>query len=142
MEQAPEVGTKEEQAYTLQYLQQLYQNQYSAIANDMNRSVQYLNELNGVQKTLESAPMANGKDALISIGANAYINSKVKKLDSILVGVGAGYVVEKDIEEAKGFIVGKVEKVTALFNRLLKNRNELRDAIVDVTSRLDALNQK
>ena len=112
------------------------------MANDMNRSVQYLNELNGVQKTLESAPMVSGKDTLISLGGNTYINSKVKKLDSILVGVGAGYMVEKDIEDAKRFVAAKIDKVTEMFNGLLKSRNELRDAIMDVTSRLNALNRK
>ena len=112
MEQAPEGGTREEQIYTLQYLQQLYQSQYTSIANDMNRSVEYLNELNGVQKTLENVPMVSGKDILVSLGGNAYITSKVKKLDSILVGVGAGYMVEKGVDDAKSFVASKIDKMT------------------------------
>lgn len=135
-------GKKEEELYTLRYLQQLYQNQYTSVINEMNRSMEYLNELNVAQKTIESTDMINGKGALIGLGAGMYISSSVKKVSSILVGIGGGYIVEKSIDEAKQFISGRIERVTVLFNRLVKNRNEIRNAAMEVTYRLDALSSK
>ncbi|HUC38721.1 MAG TPA: prefoldin subunit alpha [Candidatus Acidoferrum sp.] len=137
-----QAGKKEEEIYTLRYLQQLYQNQYTSIVNEMNRSMEYLNELNIAQKTIESTGELNGKGALIGLGAGMYITSSVKKINSILVGIGGGYVVEKSIDEAKQFTVARIERVTALFNRLVKSRNEVRNAAMDVSYRLDALSGK
>ncbi|MCL4379336.1 MAG: prefoldin subunit alpha [Candidatus Marsarchaeota archaeon] len=138
----PENRTREEELYTLSYMQQLYQNQYNAIVSEINRAVQYLNELAALRKTLDDSNMLNGKDVLVSLGAGAYMSSTAGRLGFVLVDIGAGHVVEKDIDSAKAFVDDRVQKSTKTFNNLVKNRNELRDAIIDVARRIDTLNHR
>ncbi len=138
----PENRTREEELYTLSYMQQLYQSQHNAVVNEMNRVVQYLNELASLKKTLDDSGMLDGKDVLVSLGAGAYMNSRSDRLESVLVDIGAGYVVEKDIGAAKAFVDDRTQRSTQTFNNLVKNRNELRDAIIDVARRIDALNRR
>lgn len=134
--------SREEELYTLGYMQQVYQNQYNSLVSEINRNVQYLNELSGLKKTLESSGMADNKDVLVNLGGGAYMNSRIKKLDSVLVEIGAGLVIEKRIEDARLFVDSRIEKATQMFNSLVKNRNDLRDAILDVAHRIDALDRK
>ena len=133
---------REEELYTLGYMQQVYQNQYNSLVSEINRNVQYLNELSGLKKTLESSGMADNKDVLVNLGGGAYMNSRIKKFDSVLVEIGAGLVIEKRIDEAKLFVDSRIEKATQMFNSLVKNRNDLREAILDVAHRIDALDRK
>ena len=140
MEQPPG-HSREEELYTLSYMQQLYQNQYSTIVSEINRDIQYLNELGALKKTLEGVELVMGRDVLVNLGANAYMNSRAEKLDSVLIDIGAGYVVEKSVDDAKLFVDARVERSTKMFNSLVKSRNELRDAIVEVARRIDTLNR-
>lgn len=132
---------KEEEIYSLRYLQQLYQNQYTSITTEMNRSLEYMGQLSEAQKTIENTGAIKGKDTLVDLGAGIFMNANVKKLDNVMVSIGAGYVAEKSIEDTKQFVAARIEKVNTLFNRLVKNRNELRNAIMEVNYRLDALNR-
>ena len=140
MEQPPG-HSREEELYTLSYMQQLYQNQYSTIVSEINRDIQYLNELGALKKTLEGVELVMGRDVLVNLGANAYMNSRAEKLDSVLIDIGAGYVVEKSVDDATLFVDARVERSTKMFNSLVKSRNELRDAIVEVARRIDTLNR-
>ncbi len=101
-----------------------------------------MNDLNAAQKSLENSGIIGGREALVSLGGGVYITSKTKKLDNVIVGVGAGYMVEKNVEEAKRFVADRIERVTNVFNRLMKSRNDLRDAIMEVTYKIDELNRK
>ncbi len=140
MEQ-PHGHSREEELYTLSYMQQLYQNQYNELASAINRNVQYLNELAALKKTLDESALVDGKEVLVDLGANAYLSSRVKKLESVLIDIGAGYIVEKSVEDAKLFVDSRTDRSTQSFNGLVKSRNELRDAILEVARRIDALNQ-
>ncbi len=133
---------KEDEVYSLRYLQQLYQNQYSAVSGEMNRSLEYLGQLNEAQKTMENVNSVKGKDTLLDLGAGVYMSANVKKSDSVLVNIGGSYLTEKSIDEAKLMVATRIEKMNTLFNKLVKNRNELRDAIVEVTRRLEELTRK
>ena len=137
-----ETPRKEDEVYSLRYLQQLYQNQYSAVSAEMNRSLEYLGQLNAAQKTMENSNSVKGKDTLLDLGAGVYMGANVKKSDSVLVNIGGSYLAEKSIEEAKLMMATRIEKMNTLFNKLVKNRNELRDAIVQVTRRLEELTHK
>lgn len=138
MEQKPKQNPEENVA-VLRYLQQLYQNQYSALINEMNRNVEYIRELNNVQITLENSGSVSKKNALMHLGAGVYLGVNVNKIENIMVEIGGGYILEKSAEDAKQFIALRIEKLTSVFNNLVKNRKELEKAIIEISYRLEAL---
>ena len=129
----------EENADALRYLYQLYQGQYSALVNEMNRSLEYIRELNDAQKTLESMGSVAGRGSLVHAGASVYIEARIGDGGKVLVGIGGGFMAEKSLEEAKGFISGRIGRTTSVFNGLAKSRKDLGRAIMEISYRIEAL---
>lgn len=123
----------------LRYLQQVYQNQFAIASNSVNMTLQEMQQLNGVQKTLENINLVEGKDVINNIGSDFYIFSRVPNPKSVLVGVGAGYVIEKDIDSSKTFVAELIKKHTENLNRLTKGRKEIEKALIEVSYRLESL---
>jgi prefoldin alpha subunit len=123
----------------LRYMQQVYQNQYTMIENSMNIVLRELQELNSAQKTLENIGLVNGKEILTGIGGDFYLPGKVEHPDKVLVGIGAGYVIEKDTDSAKMHVAGLIKKNTESLNSLTKSRKELEGALIEISYRLESL---
>lgn len=138
-EQTP--GSKEaaEQLAGLRYLQQLYANQYNAVSQLINENLQAIADINSAQKSLENISMISGKKSLISAGAEVYIDATVGKAENVLIGVGAGYLAEKPIDEAKQYLNKRAERQTSLINKLSKDRKDLEGAMMEVAQKIDAL---
>lgn len=121
----------------LRYLQQVYQNQYTVLSNSINMLLGGIRELNSAQKTLENLDLVKNKDTLTGIGGDFYLKGKVESTEKVLVGVGAGYVIEKDTDSAKTLVADLIKKNTDNLNRISKNRKELEGALIDISYRLD-----
>lgn len=121
----------------LRYIQQVYQNQYALIGNNINLLVQEVQQLNSAQKTIENLDLVKGKEVITNIGSDFYIFGKVPSPDTVLVGVGAGYLIEKDPESAKEYVANLLKKRTESLNLLTKNRKELENALVEISYRLE-----
>lgn len=124
-------------AEELRYMQQVYQNQYSVLSNSINMILRELQELNSAQRTLENIDLVEGKETLTGIGGDFYLVGSIKDPKSVLVGIGAGYVVEKETDPAKTFVANLIKKHTESLNRLTKNRRELENALIEISYRLE-----
>ncbi|MDE1811035.1 MAG: prefoldin subunit alpha, partial [Candidatus Micrarchaeota archaeon] len=76
------------------------------------------------------------KEMLTNIGADFFMKSKLAEADKVIVGLGSDYMVEKDVEAAKGFVAKKIQAKTDIVNRLGKNRKELEGAMTDIGYKL------
>jgi prefoldin alpha subunit len=123
----------------LRYMQQVYQNQYAVASNSINMLLQELQELNSVQKTMENADILEGKSLLTNIGADTFMFSSVQDTKTMLMAVGAGYVVEKDIDSAKARVAALIQKRTESLNRIIKSRKEVEAALIEISYRLDSI---
>ncbi len=128
-----------EAAAELSYLQQLYQGQYEELSRSVNTAIQELNDFNSVKETLDRIDEIKDRNMLSQIGSGAYIHCKADGMDRIVINVGANYFVEKDIDDAKQFIAKMAERQTRTVNALLKSRDEIEGALVDVSLRLERL---
>ncbi len=131
---APRAGGNVEE---LRYMQQLYQNQYSIIGNSMNVALRELQELNSAQKTLESMETVSGKETLTSIGGDFYVTSMVADPNKVIVGVGAGVLVEKNIDDAKLYVSELIKRSTDNINSLTKGRKDVENALFEISYRLE-----
>jgi prefoldin alpha subunit len=121
----------------LRYLQQIYQNQYAMIGNSINMVLREMQELSSAQKTLENMDLVEGKEILNGIGGDFYISGKVQDPKKVLVGVGAGYLIEKDIDSAKTYVADLIKKNNDSVNGLTKNKKEVENALVEISYRID-----
>ena len=121
----------------LQYMQQVYQSQYAALNNSMNMHMQDVQVLSAVQNTLENIDMMKGKETLMHAGASVYMKADIKDASRVIVSIGGGYLVEKDIDDAKGYVSRMIAKKTDVLSSMAKSRKELQSALIDISYKME-----
>ncbi|MEM0154607.1 MAG: prefoldin subunit alpha [Methanothrix sp.] len=129
----------EEAVQNLQYMQQVYQNQYTTISREINAVMDYINELNAAKTSLEKFDRIKGSSMLSPIGSSVFISAKAATEPKVLVGVGGGYLVEKEIANAIEYLSSRIEMHTKNMQELMKARDKAEDAIFDISARLDKI---
>jgi prefoldin alpha subunit len=120
--------SKEEVAY----LERAYQNQYMMVGNAINSALEEMQELNSASKALESMDKLVGSESFSSIGADFYLRSQIKADTKVIIGVGGGFMVEKETDAAKQTVEKRIAAKSAVLDKLVKNRKELEAAMVDI----------
>ncbi|MGI0133434.1 MAG: prefoldin subunit alpha [Candidatus Micrarchaeaceae archaeon] len=121
----------------LRYMMQVYQNQYGMMSNSINMALNDLRELNNAQKTIESNDSVKGKLSFTDLGAGFYMKSRIDEEDSVIVGVGGNYFVEKDNTEAKQYVARQVGRKTDELNKMIKNKKELEGAMMELSYKIE-----
>lgn len=134
----PQVS-KAEALDELRYLQQLYQTQYMMINQEAESRINVLRELEAARFTLENHDSVKGRKSMTPLGAGVFVNSTIGEGGTVVMDVGAGYMVERKVDEAKGAIAKKLDKDTENIKKLQKNKKDLESALVDIAYRIDAL---
>jgi prefoldin alpha subunit len=82
-----------------------------------------LTEYTTAAETLKTLQNETGeKESLVSVGANCYVPAKLRYTDKVLVGVGAGVLLEKTLAEAVQILEVKIKE---LQEALQNTRKEL-----------------
>lgn len=77
------------------------------------------------------------EETLTGIGGDFYLVGQIKTTKSVLVGIGAGYVIEKETDPAKTHVAELIKKHTDNLNKLTKNRRELENALMEISYRIE-----
>jgi prefoldin alpha subunit len=118
------------------YIERVYQNQYMMVGNAINAALEELQELSSAGKALDEMDQVAGKDSFSAIGGDFYLNSQIKPASKVIVGVGGGFMVEKEIDAAKQTVKKRMDAKNEIVTKLVKNRKELEAAMIDIQSGL------
>jgi prefoldin alpha subunit len=124
-------------AEELRYMSQVYQGQYDTIVREINAKIAQVKELNGAQQALERMEVIGGSKALTPVGYDVYLDSSVARSDRVVVGVGAGYLVEKGVDEAKQYVAMAVEKETKAISNMTRAKKEVEAALIEIMYKLE-----
>lgn len=59
-----------------------------------------------------------GKETLVPVGFGSFVKATLTTTDKVVVGVGAGVSIEKNIDDAKAFLETKKEELTKYLEQL------------------------
>ncbi|XP_046398248.1 prefoldin subunit 5 [Ischnura elegans] len=80
-------------------------------------------------------PKAEGNPILVPLTGSMYVPGKIADANSVIVDVGTGYFIEKDIDSAKDYFKRKVNYVTEQMEKIQTlglEKSKIRDAVMDV----------
>ncbi len=132
----------EENISTLQYMQRYYQNQYLTLERNIEESYSYINEMKETQVSLKNMDKVSSKEILNPIGTNAYITAKTGKIESVLMGVGAGFYAEKSIKEANEFVESVIDRQNKFIQKLTEDKEGLEHTLLKIANNLDKISDK
>ncbi|MCD4843088.1 MAG: prefoldin subunit alpha [Methanosarcinales archaeon] len=91
-------------------------NLVKASIDDCNKAIYTITELEGIEEEHEM---------LIPIGSGANIMAKIIKADKVIIEIGAGVNVEKNLDEARENLIARKEELTKFHEKLQTDLNEL-----------------
>ncbi len=123
----------------LEYLYSIYENQYNNANQSINNYTKTMNELLNSSLVLNKTQDIEKSNLVLNLGNSVFINTKIEKIDTVLVNIGLNYIVEKNIDEAKLFIDKKVKDYEKQIEFMNKERNEIKDVLFKMTYKLAEL---
>lgn len=91
-------------------------NLVKASIDDCDKAIYTITELEGIEEEHEM---------LIPIGSGANIMAKIIKADKVIIEIGAGVNVEKNLDEARENLIARKEELTKFHEKLQTDLNEL-----------------
>ena len=89
--------------------------------------------LEGIETEKENAEL------LVPIGGNSYVKAKISDTNKIIIGLGAGVSIEKNLPEAKATLKERLEDLTKTMNAAQQQFGQVADRINAGRSRLETL---
>jgi len=113
----------------LQALRELAESMRSRI----NMVESFINELKAAGEAIKAIrDVGENATILVPVGGDSFIRAKVEDMSKVLVGVGAGVVLEKDVEDALNYLgerVAELEKISVdLRKRLAETLERIRES--------------
>lgn len=134
-------GSVAEAQAQLRYLQNVYSQQYELLENEI---AAFTLAMGSVQKNidiLEGKGRLENSSILINGDGGVYIEASIKSISKVLVYIGAGYLIEKNAEEAKELLQTNSKKQEEAFRKLVSDRQRVEKELVDISYKLSALEQ-
>merc|ERR1719187_2578471 len=121
--------------------------QLTQLKNQLDQELQFFNEslqqLKIAQmKFTESGecvdkitPESNGKKILVPLTSCMYVPGQISDAEKLLIDIGTGYYVEKDVAGSKDYFSRKVKFVTEQMEKIQKiatEKSKLREVVMDI----------
>ncbi len=116
------------------YLMQMYQNEYGLIERAIAETNEEIAGIMGALETVKHADIVSGKNSLQSIGADAFMESKVS--NRIIIGVGAGYFVEMKKDAALEALNSKLSRQKQSLERLASGKKSIENELEHMEQRV------
>jgi len=80
-------------------------------------------------------PESKGKEILVPLTSCMYVPGQISDAEKLLIDIGTGYYVEKDIAGTKDYFTRKVKFVTEQMEKIQKiatEKSKLREVVMDI----------
>lgn len=114
------------------FAQQILSQQLQQIEQQIASVDMQIIELANLKESLHELTKVNSKKIYTPLGAGVFIESELKKVNEVLVNVGSGVVVKKDVNSAVELIGGQVEELKKIKDQIQKEFDELVKSLEEV----------
>ena len=120
----------------LQALRELAESMRSRI----NMVDSFINELKAAGEAIKAIrDVGENATILVPVGGDSFIRAKVEDMSKVLVGVGAGVVLEKDVEDALNYLGERVAELEKMSVDLRKHLAETLERIRESEDRIRSM---
>jgi prefoldin alpha subunit len=121
-------------------------NAYKAQADMLNQQVETLNatiaDMSIAQETLESIKGKKSPETLVPIGAGSFLITEIKNTEEVIVGLGSGAAVKKNIDDAKMSIEEQKKELDNIMQKMMSDLTKISQIITQKSPEAEALIQK
>jgi prefoldin alpha subunit len=133
----PEKGEQRYSLEELQYTLQVYQERYNIISDQIKAILESMESISAAQEALRDPKRLKDKNTLLNLGGNTFANAVISDPENIVVGIGAGLMVEKDIEGANLTLKKRLDRQNEALGKLMQERKRVEETIYDLSYRIN-----
>jgi len=130
-----------EQLERLAYEYQLLQAQAQLLAQNLELLTMGRNEFQAVKETLEGLKKVEEEkpEILVPIGAGSFLRGIIVDRENAIVSVGAGYAVEKGLDEAIEYLDARIKEYDEAIAKTQEGLKKLEAQLNELAERAQAL---
>lgn len=132
---------KEEQAEQLRYVYNLYAQRYEALLNEISLYAQAQAILLRNVDLLENIQKIENSNTMLALEGGIYLDGKLGNIKTVLAYVGAGYILEKNVADAKTFFSKNEQEERTVMQKLNEEKQKLEKELLEITYNMQALGQ-
>ena len=136
---AEERSGREEALDRLTFMQNVYTQQYEAVMNELTTFSMAQAALRRNLFVLDSKDQVSGSNVLVNAEGGTYIQATVKDMKSVMTYIGAGYIIDKSVEEAKEYLNKSLETSDIQLKRLSEDKMKLENELVRIQYEIERL---
>lgn len=123
-----DIMTKEEDITKNLTLIEYYKQQLESIDLQLQYLQSTLMEYQRAKMTVEQLSSVDANsEILIPVGAGTFINGSLKNASNVLIGVGAGIVIEKPVTEALGKLDERIKRIQENLEKMASLGQKIQD---------------
>ena len=130
---------REEEFNRLVYLQNVYNQQYEAVMNELGAFSVAQAALQRNLDLLKRKDEMKKASVLINAEGGTYIEASVKEISKVMTYVGAGSLVEKGMDDAIAYIGRSIASGDEAMKRMMSDRKKLEDELVKLQYSIEAM---
>jgi prefoldin alpha subunit len=115
----------------------MYQERYNEISESINRTLESIDLINNGRELLKENKMLKNGNALLNVGGGLYVSSKITDEEKFITEIGAGLLIENSAQDSDEILKRRLEKNTAVLDRLMKDKKQAEGIIYDITYKLE-----
>ncbi len=133
-----------EQLERLAYEYQLLQAQAQLLAQNLELLTMGRNEFQAVKETLEGLKKVEDEkpEILVPIGAGSFLKGIIVDRENAIVSVGAGYAVEKSLDNAIAYLEKRVKEYDEAIAKTQEGLRKLEAQLNELAKKAQALQDK
>ncbi len=122
---------------------ELIQSQINTHNQNLELLTLSLNETRQTLETLEEIKgVAPGTELLIPVGSGSFVRSSITENDRVIIGIGAGFSMEKNIDEAKAIVDKRADQLDSAIKQTTERVQELSKRLEELTPKWQRLYQE
>lgn len=137
-----ERSKREEEINRLFYLQSLYNQQYEAIMNEIATFGIAQNALDKNIYLLDNKDRLKSSKILVNADGGTYVEASIKEINGVVTYVGAGYLIEKDVQQARDFLSKGLEGTRSQMKKLVEEKKKLENELMKIEFAIGKIQQE
>ncbi len=128
-----------EQADQLRYLYNVYAQKYEALLNEISLYVSAQNILLRNVDLMEHMSKIENSNGMLALEGGVYIDAKIGSVKKVLTYVGAGYIVEKSVADAKEYFRKNEADERTMLQKLNEEKLKTEKDLLEISYNLQTL---
>lgn len=121
-------------------------NTYKAQAEMLNQQVETLKatiaDMEIAQETLATIKGKESPETMVPIGAGSFLITEIKNTEEVIVGLGSGAAVKKNIDDARESIEEQKKELENIMQKMVSDLTQISQFIAQKSPEAEALIQK